>query len=482
MRWLLLLLPVALLLAACPSSPSEEGDDDVADDDDATDAAPCDAEHPDHTVGLQLCTPEAWAGYTLVAPQRSLTTFLIDMHGEVVHRWDSEYEPGNSAYLLETGQLLRTGRLGPGGNDVFSGGGAGGVVQLLAWDGAVEWEFEYSTAQAMQHHDVEPMPDGTVLIVAWEHKTEAEAIDAGRDPELLSDGELWPDHLIQVDPADDSIVWAWHLWDHLVQDHDFGADNYGVVADHPELVDLNAVGSGPNGGKADWNHVNSVAYNPALDQVILSSHNQNEIWIIDHSTTTEEAAGHTGGASGRGGDLLYRWGNPATYDAPGAQALEGQHDARWIDAGLPGEGDLLVFDNGRQRGWSAVVQLTPPMSDGAYTLDGDAFGPVEPTWDYSDADFYSKNISGAQRLPNGNTLICEGAFGRVFEVTEAGEIVWQYINPVTADGVLDQGDELPGAGGPGGGTGNGLFRATRIGADHPGLVGRDLVADGTIEG
>jgi len=496
----LLALPLLfLLMMGCPSADDDDaaGDDDDAtaddddataddddatgDDDDATEDACPDAD-ADNTVGLQICTPDAHPGYTLFGPLGTGTTYLLDLNGRIVHTWESAYPPGNSLYLLDDGDLLRTGN--PQGQSVFSGGGQGGIVERISWDGTVEWSFTYSDDDVRLHHDIEPMPDGNILMIAWEYKSEAEAVQAGRNPAVLSAGELWPDHVIEVDPSSDAIVWEWHLWDHLVQDVDANVDNFGVVADNPQLVDINATRTGgANPGPADWNHVNAIEYNAALDQIVLSSHNQHELWVIDHSTTTAEAAGHTGGNSGRGGDLLYRWGNPSTWDGPGDQVFEGQHDTQWIPEGLPGAGDLLIFDNGNQRGWSAVRQITPPVdADGSYPMTGSEWGPTEATWEYvadPQDDFYSSNISGAQRLPNGNTLICEGAWGRLFEVTEAGEIVWQYVSPVTNQGILDQGDALPGGGNGGG---NSVFRATRIDVDHPALQGRDLTPQGTVEG
>jgi hypothetical protein len=246
-------------------------------------------------------------GYTLFAPAQSTTTYLINISGEAVHTWNSAYNPRLSVYLLETGHLLRTAKMSV--NPTFDAGGAGGGVEEIDWDGNVVWDFEYSNGQHCLHHDIEGLPNGNVLMIAWEYKTAAEAIAAGRDPALVTDA-LWPDHIIEVEPTGvtgGNIVWEWHVWDHLIQDHDPSKDNYGDVGDHPELIDINF------GGGVDWNHINSVDYNQELDQIILSAHAFDEIWVIDHSTTTEEAAGHTGGNSGKGGDLLYRWGNPQAY-------------------------------------------------------------------------------------------------------------------------------------------------------------------------
>jgi hypothetical protein len=190
----------------------------------------------------------------------------------------------------------------------------------------------------------------------------------------------------------------------------------------------------------DWMHVNAVAYNADLDQIVLSSPHFCEIWIIDHSTTTEEARGHTGGRWGKGGDLLYRWGNPRAYRNGSKldQRLFYQHNIHWIPKGLSGEGHLLVFNNGGGRTpepYSSVDEFVPPTDkDGRYTRSKRGpFGPDAALWSYSapnKKDFYSFFISGAQRLPNGHTLINSGAKGIVFEVTPEQEIVWKFANPL----------------------------------------------------
>ncbi len=256
--------------------------------------------------------------------------------------------------------------------------------------------------------------------------------------------------------------------------------NYGIVGDHPELVDLNFV-LNPNIANADWNHTNSVNYNEEFDQIILSVHNFDEIWIIDHSTAMEEAASHEGGTSGKGGDLLYRWGNPETYDAGATseRKLFGQHDAQWIESGYPGEGKIIIFNNGLGRNYSTIDEILPPVdSSGNYFLSsGFAYEPEEQLWIYeaeNRSDFYSQNISGVQRLPNGNTLICSGSNGTFFEIDQNKVIVWHYINPVTMQGVLTQGDSPEGEK-------NDVFKIRRYGYDYPGLLNRDLTPRGTIE-
>ena len=377
-------------------------------------------------------TGEAFEGYTLFGSLNSKDAYLMDNDGNIVHSWSTDYTPGNSMYLLENGELLRTGNVH---NTSFGEGGAGGIVQTIDWDGNVTWEFEYSSTTYLQHHDVEMLPNGNVLMIAWQYVDSSDAIDAGRDPSLLSDGEIWYDSVIEVQPTGPNtgtIVWEWHAWDHLVQDYDSSQDNYGTVGDHPELIDVNYT-TMPG---ADWTHINSIDYNAELDQIVLSVHNFSEIWIIDHSTTTAEAASHAGGDSGMGGDLLYRWGNPQTYDAGTSadQQLFFQHDAEWIEEGLPGEGNILIFNNGAGRpdgNYSSIEEIVTPLSpDGTYQLTtGSDYGPEEPVWSYTAdtaTDFYSQNISGSQRLPNGNTLICDGPNSYFFEVTDTGEVVWEY--------------------------------------------------------
>lgn len=436
----------------------------------------CPRDNPDWTVGLQLWREGAYEGYTLLAPMSSTTTYLIDMCGRVVHTWSGDNAPGNVVYLLDSGHLLRTEMLSDPGNPVFKGGGEGGRIYEMTWEGDVVWDHTYSSETYLQHHDVEKLPSGNVLLVAWEYRSAAEAVEAGRDATTIVDGELWPDTIVELQPETGDVVWIWRAWDHLVQDHDPTKDNHGVVEDHPELIDLNF----KRGPRSDWLHINAVDYNARLDQIIVSVHNFSEVWVIDHSTSTEEAAGHTGGRWGRGGDLLYRWGNPRVYRAGtfSDQQLFVQHDAHWIPEGLPGEEEILIFNNGIAD--SSVVQMVPPGDgDGVYPLTDGVWGPDTPKWTYADpGEFFALNISGAQRLPGDTTLICSGPWGHVFEVTREGEILWSYVSPVTAFGILHQGEEM--VGGPSG-TPNKLFRAYRYGPDHLAFEGRDLTPGDYIE-
>lgn len=427
-----------------------------------------------------VSTDAASAGYTLIAPFGGQNTFLIDLNGHVVHSWTTERKPSQAAYLLEDGCLLRTAKIP---NDTFNvpGGPAGGI-QKFDWDGNLIWDYVIADDRRLAHHDIEPLPNGNVLVVAWELKTREESLAAGRDPDTMTDGVLWSEVVLEIQPQGATggrVVWEWHLWDHLVQSFDRDQSNFGHPAEHPELIDLNFV----ERPIADWIHMNSIDYSPQLDQILMSGRTFDEIWIIDHGTTTEEAASHTGGRYGKGGDLLYRWGNPFAWFAgtPLDQKLFGQHDPQWIPPDAPGGGNILVFNNGHirdQRPFSSVDELSSVAVDGKYTLAPDGvYGPIDLEWSYSDPDrFFSQRVSGAQRLPNGNTLICSGEQARVFEVTGAGDVVWDFHNylganasaePAAADSV-----KPPTTQGPLGGVA--MFRAVRYPPTYPAFRGRQL--------
>jgi len=282
-----------------------------------------------------------------------------------------------------------------------------------------------------------------------------------------------------------TVVWEWHIWDHMIQDFDATKSNYGVVADHPELIDVNGVAN--NKIQQFWNHANGIDYNAQLDQIMISIRGNSELFVIDHSTTTAQSASHTGGGHGKGGDILYRWGFAQQYDRGTAaqRKLYQQHHTHWIEPGLPGAGNILIYNNGIGRGYSTVDEIAPPVdASGNYSIaSGTAYGPTSALWTYTGTpptSFYSAEISGAQRLPNGNTLITEGIKGNLFEVTSAGETVWRYVNPVTTT-PLAQGSTVPTDPNRTDQYMNAVFRVTRYGTDFPGLQGKDLSPIGTIE-
>jgi Arylsulfotransferase (ASST) len=416
--------------------------------------------------GVSVNDAKAFKGYTLVAPMNSTKAHLIDLEGHIVHTWECGSTPALSTYLLDNGNLLRPASMGKGGPGIP---GAGGRIQEFSWDGTLVWDYKFESKNQNAHHDITRLPNGNVLMVVSDRKSKDEAIAAGRRPELSGDGVM-ADAIIEVKRTGKNtgeIVWEWHCWDHLVQDHDKTKANFGKVSAAPERIDVNyahgafgkfvakkdgqdklkglgyigdaGVGMGKFNPSADWTHVNAVAYNADLDQVMISVHAFSEIWIIDHSTTTKEAAGKTGGKYGKGGDLLYRWGNPQAYrtGTNAEQRLFQQHNAHWIPKGLPGAGNILVFNNGGRRpdgSYSSVDEIVPPVTKmGNYERkSGVAFGPKKAEWSYSaptKSEFFAQLISGAHRLSNGNTLICSGPDSTVFEVTKEKEVVWKFVNP-----------------------------------------------------
>ena len=446
------------------------------------------------TVGLFINdTVNSFRGYTVFAPKQNTMTYLINNEGRKIHEWDaSTYPPGQAVYLLENGNLLRTCMTQ---TQLGTGGGEGGRIEEYDWSDNLVWELNYSTSTYMQHHDIKKLPDGNIVMLVVEKKSYAQIIAAGFDPtklnpEISQKGYMLPDCIVEIQPTYPSggiVVWEWHVWDHLIQDYDANKANYGVVGAHPELIDC-------DGDRrilpVFWNHANSIDYNPALDQIAVSVRGNSEAWIIDHSTTTAQAAGHSGGNSGKGGDLMYRWGNPLTYNAgtiSNRKYFE-QHDVEWVKPGCPGAGNLTCYNNGLGRSpmYSTVDEITPPVDiNGNYAYTpGSAFGPAGFTWSYTanpPESLYSENISGAQRQPNGNTLICEGGHGDFTEVTSTGQLVWKYICPVDDNGPLTQGDIIPVNPVRPDETMNSVFRVYRYSPDYAAFTGRDMTPGDFIE-
>jgi hypothetical protein len=500
----LVLVAVVFLVAATGVIPgcSSESSQPEPDASQVTESAPGGdgpSTHFDTPPGLRVNAREAAPGYVLYSPLKSGTTYLIDRDANVVHSWESEYAP-HSLYLLDDGRLLRPGR--DPDDEHFEAGGAMGILQMFSWEGELIWEWKLSDSQRILHHDVEPLPNGNLLAIAWERKTPDEARAVGRRADWIPEGGLWPEILMEIGPIlpdKARIVWEWHLWDHLVQDLDPALPNYASPMDRPERIDINA-GSGPRevdpaelaqlkalgyvpddaeeDVTGDFIHLNAIDWNEELDEIVLVAPQLGEIWILARPRSSEEAAGP-------GGDLLYRWGNPEAYGRGKASELRlfYPHDAQWIPPGYPGAGRLTIFNNGYERpdgDYSSIEEIAPPLaSDGSYMRDADGtWGPREAAWTYTAPQresFFASYISGAHRLENGNTFITSGEEGRLFEVTPDGRTVWEYANPYTgnltdSDGSPLWGDEedyeeyeIPS---------HAVFRAQKIPPDHPGLAGR----------
>lgn len=438
------------------------------------------------TVGTLQNDTSSLQGYTFFSPFSGTIAWMVDNCGQLINRWDRRTRPGLAAYFLENGLMLRTYKADLEGP--FTSASNAGGVELVDWDNNTVWRYEWNTPTALSHHDAVYMPNGNILLLTRELVYTDELIELGRDPdEIAIEGYMWSEKIVEIEPVgsnDINIVWQWEIKDHYIQDFDASKQNYGVISDHPELFDINLpeLNSSNSNSTRDWNHFNSIDYNESLDQILISVRNSDEIWIIDHSTTTAEAASHKGGRYGRGGDILYRWGNASAYDRGEVndQKLFGQHGAHWIRDGLSDAGKIMLFNNGNGRPgteYSTAEILVPPQdTNGGYLISGsDPFGPEAQEWVYGDQageDFYSAYLSNAQRLVNGNTLINAGSPGRIFEVDPDRQTVWQYEIPLFGDTPTNQGGNV---------RNNSNFRAYKYPSDYPGFEGVDLTPGSTIE-
>ncbi len=414
---------------------------------------------------IQYNASKAYEGYTLFSPMFSDKVYLIDMFGNVVHVWEFKGDlPGLHFVLLENGHILgntreRTAQAPKAGaprpkpkpnpnpsKGLNFGGGAKGLIEL-DWDGNVVWEWVPGPNEGSIHHDFSRLPNGNTLTNAWENISKEETIAGGRDPKQTTDRGIATDVIYEINPKG-KVVWRWSAWDHR------GMNS----KDHLDVNFITNVLPQYRFGNPDWMHFNTVDYNPDTDQILVDSREFGELYIIDHKT----------------GEIVYRWGNPSAYGAgdpptfttTGDQILFGPHDAHWIKKGLPGAGHILIFNNGWARPpvtYSSIIEMDPKTG--------------EIVWEYkakSENSFSSHHISGAQRLPNGNTFICSGNSGHMFEVTKEGEVVWEYINPVTSGGIKSWFDDA------GFKASNMVFRALRYSPDYPGLKGKDLTPGGQI--
>ena len=369
--------------------------------------------------------------------QSASKTFLINNSAQKVKIWNHMMGAIGVPHMNRNGSIILQLR----SPDHYFGntrGPIGGIFKKLGWNGELKWEFSFFNENFHPHHDFEILPNGNILTIGWEKKSYSEGINAGR---INIENEIWPLVIHEIKPPINDvieIIWEWHLWDHLIQDHDSSLDNYGVIKNHPELININ-IGYFTTPNEGDWLHTNAIGFNEQLDQIIISSRHLNEIFIIDHSTSTYEASQHNGGNSDNGGDILYRWGNPKNYDrgTSNDKKLTAQHGAHWISNDMPGNGRILIFNNNptdttelnNNFGNSSVVEIVPPLDvEGNYIInDSLAFGPEEYAWIYGGDDtFFSNFQSGAYRLNNGNTFITSTQEKYLFEIDSLGNKVWEY--------------------------------------------------------
>lgn len=376
-----------------------------------------------YPTGTTIYDPsKAWNGFTVLSPLGTPAVLVLDMNGRVVKRWEGfDLVSGGPARVLPGGIVIA-----PVGNAMPQHLEA---TALVAKDfaGKELWRFEHGEQgssgawSGRQHHDwqLSTFPGGAFSPAYAPRLAGASVLllthSAHTDP-AIADVLLDDDKLVELGP-DGKVTWQWRAGDHI---GDFG---FGSAA---------RVAIKRNGKRAgyDWFHINSAAYvgpnrwfeagDKRFDpgNVIISSRSANVIAIV-----------------GRDGSIAWQLG-PDSSATPAAAAIGqiiGQHDVTMIPEGLPGAGNLLLFDNGGSSGYGDPSPISP-NGDAIYQRAGSRVLEIDPVsmklvWSYSAPDFYSFNISSAQRLPNGNTLITEGTTGRVFEVTREKEIVWEYLAP-----------------------------------------------------
>lgn len=403
--------------------------------------------------GVELNTSESSPGYALLALRNRAV--LIDNCGEIVHDWDNITSAIFHYKLLPNGNLIYVGR--------------GDVIEL-AWDGSVI--NRYNVPGLDLQYEVELLPNGNYLCVGRVGVSNNEAEELGFDISVIRPQQL--DVVVEIDRNSGDVVWQWNIADHMIQQRDSKKQNYGIVNDHPELLNIDAISS------YDWTSgesfmINSMDYNPDLDQIVLSIRKMSEFVIIDHSTTTEEAAGSTGGNQGKGGDIIYRWGNPQNYGqgTEDDRQLYHQHNPNWLDDG-PHKGKISVYNNGlsrpspnaNSRYSSADIIDTGVNSDGSYTPNSEGrFEPLVAGLRYNkntsvDFNFYSGYLSGATILPNGNVWITIGQSCHIIELNPEGDLVWDYS--YWSEGVN-------------------CFRSVKYPLDYPAFSGKDLTPRGTLE-
>jgi hypothetical protein len=362
------------------------------------------------TAGIPtLSNSMSAGGYVLTGAYGGTTTVLLDSAGKVAFKWDHNNLPnrlnGYSSYLLENGNLLRSAIVAES-LVVKEMAPRQGIIEEIDPSGNVVWRFTLADDDFMLHHDMKPMPNGHILATSFIYQTKEDLKTSGVDTSIMkgligaAQQFVLSEKIIEIDTVKANggpkIIWEWRMPDHIIK-----GDS---AATHPELF------SGTMNSTLfyqQWVHLNGLDYNEELDMILFSSRLFSELFIIDHGLTTQEAAGHTGGKRGKGGDILYRWGKPANYKASGATTLNVLHCVNWIPKGYPGAGNIIFFHNNTAASKSQVIEIKPPMDANgnfAHTA-GESFGPAEPAWIFSPAKgFFSFSMSSALRLPNGNTL------------------------------------------------------------------------------
>ena len=352
-----------------------------------------------HPTGLIYRAPQrVYPGYVLLTCNQGDQAVLIDLNGAVCHRWRW---PSGITYadLLPNGNLLC--RV-PSEGDVEAVKGLGGVSSALVeldWEGNLVWEY----VNPYLHHDHARLGNGNTLVLLWEGMSpDFSATIKGGEKQEGDPAEMLGDVVAEIAP-DGAVLGEWRSWEHLDIEED-------VICPLEE--------------RREWTHANSLRALPD-GKWLISLRRIDTVAIVDPMT----------------GEFTWKWGRGH---------ISHQHDARMLS-----NGNVLIFNNNthgaRGPAYSAVVEVNPNTNEIEWEYRG---SPLD--------SFYASYIGGAERLPNENTLICEGPSGRVFEVTKTKQIVWEYINPFFFPNSRT-GDDT-----------NSMFRAHKYGFDYPAFEGRDL--------
>ncbi len=355
----------------------------------------------------------------MIAPGGSTSITLLDTNSRVVKTISGlSGATGYSSHMVPGGDIWRTVTTQ---NSTFRGGGIHGRIQKIDYNGKLLFDYTISSNSQCAHHDICPMPNGNVLVIVYELKTAAEVTAKGGPNQVR-----YTEKLVELKPTGlntADIVWQWDLWDHLCQTTNPSLPNYvSSTLANSHLLDINYLNN-----KTDWVHMNGVDYNPELDQIALSSHFLNEMWVIDHSLSKEDTKKNTGGKYGVGGGFLYRWGNPATYGATGQTIFKVVHDAHWVPKGRPRAGYLAAVNNQGVSNNQTAIDYYKPSWDGTKYVrtQGSAFQPASYEFRHT-ASGYTSNMGSCQELPNGNLLVCLATAAKVYEVDSTGRQLWQY--------------------------------------------------------
>ena len=353
--------------------------------------------------------------YFLVAPLDTNVILFADSQGAIIKKIQTDFEPGVDVELLPSGDFLALAKVH---ENPWTIGGFGGQVKILDSAGKEKWSYDYFDYNYSSHHDVEMLPNGNVIFLAWDRKSADAAFEAGYS-ELQ---EIFPESLIEVNPSTNEIVWEWHSWDHFVQDFNSEKSDFGSISETPQRININYADPDlPGMNKSDLMHANGIDYDEQRDLIFVSANKYSEIWVIDHSTTTPEAASSSGGNYNKGGNLVYRFGNPSAFNNFSSPRLFYRvHYPNIIEGNLPGTGHMLAFSNGSKQ--SEILELSLPEDLSLPSVYAEQPAVV---WSFKNTDLFSFFISGAERLPDGRTLIAEGDYG-LWMVSPDSEVLWNY--------------------------------------------------------